>query len=100
MKGRKQKDSAAPTPDAAAAPFFARFLEDQHGGDAGAATAARFQTLKYPSDRDEDDIYSPADVEAAATNAGPSRFSLKYPSDRDDIDPPFVVPHGNSAGAS
>lgn len=98
MKDRKQKDSAAPTPDAAATPFFARFLEDQHGGEAKAA--ARFQTLKYPSDRDEDDVYSPPGVEAAQTNYEPQRRTLKYPSDRDDIDPPFVVPYGNSAGAS
>lgn len=100
MKGREHKDSAAPTPDAASAPFFARFLEDQHGAAAKSAAGPKRQTLKYPSDRDEDDIYTPPDAEAAATNAGPSRFSLKYPSDRDDIDPPFAAQHGNSAGAS
>lgn len=98
MKGRKQKDSAAPTPDAPAAPFFARFLEDQHGDKAKAAVEC--MTLKYPSDRDEDHVYSPPGVEAAPTNYEPSRRTLKYPSDRDDIDPPFVVPYGNSAGAS
>jgi hypothetical protein len=99
MKGREQKDSAVTPPEAASAPFFARFLEDQHG-DAEAKPAAQFQTLKYPSDRDEDGAYSHADVEAAPNNYEPSRRTLKYPSDRDDIDPPFVVPHGNSAGAS
>jgi hypothetical protein len=100
MKGRKQKDSATPTPDAAATPFFARFLEDQHGGGVEAAAPARFQTLKYPSDRDEDiDPYVPVHLEAAATNAGPSRMTLKYPSDRDEIEP-YFAPYGNSAGAS
>ena len=99
MKGIEQKDAATPTQGAAATPFFARFLEDQHG-DAEAKAAAQFQTLKYPSDRDEDDVYSHADLEAAPTNYEPSRRTLKYPSDRDDIDPPFVVNYGNSAGAS
>jgi len=93
MKGKEQKESAA------SAPFFARFLEDQHG-DAEAKPAAEFQTLKYPSDRDEQDGHSPDYLEAAPTNYEPSRRTLKYPSDRDDIDPPFVVPYGNSAGAS
>ncbi|HVF43376.1 MAG TPA: microviridin/marinostatin family tricyclic proteinase inhibitor [Pyrinomonadaceae bacterium] len=99
MKGREHKHSAAPTPGAPATPFFARFLEDQHG-DAGVKAAAEFMTLKYPSDRDEDDIYSPPDAEAAPTNYEPSRRTLKYPSDRDDIDPPFAAQHGNAAGAS
>lgn len=98
MKGREQKDSTVTPPDAASEPFFARFLEDQHG-DSEARPAAQFQTLKYPSDRDEDGVNSHA-VEAAETNYEPSRRTLKYPSDRDDIDPPFVVPYGNSAGAS
>jgi hypothetical protein len=98
MKDRKQKDSAVPPTDAAATPFFARFLEDQHADDEAKA-AVQCMTLKYPSDRDEDHIYSPADVEASATNAGPSRFSLKYPSDRDEIDN-YAAPYGNSAGAS
>ena len=98
MKGRKRKDSAAPKPDAAAAPFFARFLEGQHGGDAEAKPAAECMTLKYPSDRDEIDNYAPVFGEAAATNAGPSRMTLKYPSDRDEIDN-YTAPYGNSAGA-
>lgn len=40
-------------------PFFARFLEGQHGDERGGAddvlqtSAARLMTLKYPSDRDE-----------------------------------------------
>jgi hypothetical protein len=100
MKSRDRKDSAVPPTDAAATPFFARFLEDQHAADADAKPAAMFQTLKYPSDRDEDDVYSHAEVGAAQTNYEPSRRTLKYPSDRDDIDPPFVVPYGNTAGAS
>jgi hypothetical protein len=98
MKGREHKDSAVPPPDAHATPFFARFLEGQHGGDAEPKAAVQFQTLKYPSDRDEDGVYSPAHVEAAPTNAEPSRRSLKYPSDRDEIDP-YVAPQGNAAGA-
>jgi hypothetical protein len=98
MKSRNRKDSATPTPDAAATPFFARFLEDQHAADAEAAVQCG--TLKYPSDRDEDiDPYVPVHLEAAATNVGPTGFSLKYPSDRDEIDP-YVAPYGNAAGAS
>jgi hypothetical protein len=82
MKGRQQQSPAQP-PDAAS-PFFARFLEDQHGGDAGARAAAENKTLKYPSDRDEIDwVLQP---EAAANESGPSRMTLKYPSDRDEID--------------
>jgi hypothetical protein len=98
MRGRKQKNSAAPTPDATATPFFARFLEDQHG-DAKPIGGPVCQTLKYPSDRDEDiDPYVPVHLEAAATNAGPSRMTLKYPSDRDEIEP-YLAPYGNAAGA-
>jgi hypothetical protein len=98
MKSRNQKDSTAPTSDATATPFFARFLEDQHGGDAGAKPAAQF-TLKYPSDRDEDiDPYAPVHLEAAPTNAGPTRQTLKYPSDRDEIEP-YIAPYGNAADA-
>jgi Serine endopeptidase inhibitors len=64
MKDRQQKGQAVPPPDAATStPFFARFLEDQHG-DAGAA-------VKAPG---------------AHTNAGPTRMTLKYPSDRDEIE--------------
>jgi hypothetical protein len=97
MKSRNRKDSAVPPTDAAATPFFARFLEDQHAADAEAAVQC--QTLKYPSDRDEDiDPYVPVHLEAAATNAGPSRMTLKYPSDRDEIEP-YVAPYGNAAGA-
>jgi len=98
MKGRNQKDSTTPTPEAASTPFFARFLEDQHG-DAEAKAAVQCQTLKYPSDRDEDiDPYIPVHLEAAPTNAGPSRMTLKYPSDRDEIEP-YIAPYGNAAGA-
>jgi hypothetical protein len=56
MTGRKQKGHTVPPQDAAAAtPFFARFLEDQHGGGAKTAGGPNRQTLKYPSDRDEID---------------------------------------------
>jgi hypothetical protein len=100
MKGRKQKGQAVPPPDAASAtPFFARFLEDQHGGDAEAKAPTQFMTLKYPSDRDEDDVYSPTYAEAAPIKAEPSRRTLKYPSDRDEIDW-YIAPHENVAGAS
>jgi hypothetical protein len=98
MKDRKQQDSPVMTPEAASTPFFARFLEDQHGGDAEAKPAAECMTLKYPSDRDEDHVYSPAYVEAAPTNVGPSRQTLKYPSDRDEIDL-YAAPYGNAADA-
>jgi len=97
MKSSKQKDSAVPTPDAPATPFFARFLEGQYG-DAEAKPAAECMTLKYPSDRDEIDNYLPVYGEAAASGAGPSRMTLKYPSDRDEIEP-YVAPYGNAAGA-
>jgi hypothetical protein len=99
MKGRKQKGHTVPPEDATAAtPFFARFLEDQHGGGAEAKATARIRSLKYPSDRDEDEIYSPVHAEAAPTNARPSRMTLKYPSDRDEIDW-HVTPYGNAADA-
>lgn len=110
MKGRKKKGPAAPPPEAAATPFFARFLEDQHGGDAEAKVSARrsraqaaakssggakssgtLQTLKYPSDRDEW-VFYPYHLEAATAKAGPTRQTLKYPSDRDeDIEPYFAL---------
>jgi hypothetical protein len=92
-----RKDPAIPPTDAAATPFFARFLEDQHAADA--KPAVQCQTLKYPSDRDEDDGPALSYFEAAPTNAKASNRSLKYPSDRDEIDP-YVAPHGNAAGAS
>jgi hypothetical protein len=99
MTGRKQKGQAVPPLDAAAStPFFARFLEDQHGDAAEAKAAASFQTLKYPSDRDEDDVYSPVHAEAAPTKAKASSRSLKYPSDRDEIDL-NIVPYGNAVEA-
>jgi len=97
MKSRKPKDLATPRPGAAATPFFARFLEDQH--DAEAKPAAECMTLKYPSDRDEIDNYSPLDLEAAPTNAGPSHFSLKYPSDRDEIDN-YTPAYGEAAATN
>ncbi|HEX7956348.1 MAG TPA: microviridin/marinostatin family tricyclic proteinase inhibitor [Pyrinomonadaceae bacterium] len=81
MKGRKKKDADAP----ATTPFFARYLEDQHGGTEAQA-AASHMTLKYPSDRDEIDDYLHAPAEAAAAKPGPSGMTLKYPSDRDEID--------------
>ena len=97
MTGRKQKGQAVPPPDATAStPFFARFLEDQHGGDAETKAPAEFMTLKYPSDRDEIDNDSHVYAEAAPTEAGPSGRTLKYPSDRDEIDW-YVAPLENNA---
>ena len=96
MESRKKKPADAPgTP--ATTPFFARFLEDQHG-DAEAKAPAEFMTLKYPSDRDEIDNYASVNVEAAPTEAAPSRMTLKYPSDRDEIDW-HATPYGNAADA-
>ncbi|HEY0169458.1 MAG TPA: microviridin/marinostatin family tricyclic proteinase inhibitor [Pyrinomonadaceae bacterium] len=94
MKGRNQNDR--PGADTAT-PFFARFLEDQHG-DAAVAGGPQSATLKYPSDRDEWDDNTSNYVEAAPTEAGPSRMTLKYPSDRDEIDW-HAAPHGNAADA-
>jgi Serine endopeptidase inhibitors len=118
MRGRRKKDSAALPQVAQATPFFARFLEDQHGDDAEAKVSARparaeattkvtkttatktkaggvtkidpskFVTLKYPSDNDEYVLY-PYKVEAA-TIKGSTRQTLKYPSDRDEDIGPYV----------
>ncbi|WP_437895092.1 microviridin/marinostatin family tricyclic proteinase inhibitor [Sorangium sp. So ce124] len=46
-------------------PFFARYLEDQKRIRTGVKAGGIYQTLKYPSDRDED-------------------VTLKYPSDGDE----------------
>jgi hypothetical protein len=98
MKSSEQNGRPAPTSDAdVVTPFFARFLEDQHG-DAEEKPAAQFMTLKYPSDRDENDVYSPSYAEAAPTKAEPSGRTLKYPSDRDEIDW-YVAPPDNAADA-
>ncbi len=100
MTVRKQKAQTSPSPDAdTTTPFFARFLEDQHG-DAEAKSASEYLTLKYPSDRDEIDWHAAphANAEAAPTEAAPSRMTLKYPSDRDEIDW-HAMPHGNAADA-
>ena len=85
MTGRNQNGRAVPPPEAAT-PFFARFLETQHDGDAAAKAEARAMTLKYPSDRDEDNVHPQTPAAAATAKAGPSRMTLKYPSDRDEID--------------
>jgi len=111
MKGRKKKGPAAPPSDAAAStPFFARFLEDQHGGDAEARVSARHpraqatakksggttkrsagpQTMKAPSDGDEW-VFYPYHVEAATTKGAAARQTLKYPSDRDEVDGYFAL---------
>ncbi len=97
MTVRKQKAQSTPSPDAdAATPFFARFLEDQHGD---AQAPSEYLTLKYPSDRDEiDNMDAPVHAQAAPTEAAPSGMTLKYPSDRDEIDW-YAVPHGNAADA-
>ena len=87
MKSIEQNGRPARSSDAdAVIPFFARFLEDQHGGNAGAKAALSHKTLKYPSDRDEIDDHAALPAEAAATKSGPSRMTLKFPSDRDEDD--------------
>jgi hypothetical protein len=50
-------ESASDTSTANETPFFARFLEAQHAeaNPCAANDEAAFRTLKYPSDRDEDD---------------------------------------------
>lgn len=99
MKSSEQNGRPAPTSETdAVTPFFARYLEDQHGDAAEKAAAQFMQTLKYPSDRDEDDVYSPSYVEAAPTKAEPSGRTLKYPSDRDEIDW-YVAPRDNASEA-
>lgn len=113
MRGRRKKDEAAPPPSGVpATPFFARFLEGQHADDADAkvnergvrapftykerasktkAKAAKpDQTLKYPSDGDEQ-VFHPYQAEAAKVKGGSSRQTLKYPSDRDEGDPYVAV---------
>ena len=98
MKSSEQNGRPAPTPDAdAVTPFFARFLEDQHG-NAEDKSPLQFTTLKYPSDRDEIDDHSSIYSEAAPTKAEPSGRTLKYPSDRDEIDW-YVAPRENAADA-
>ncbi|HEX6184306.1 MAG TPA: microviridin/marinostatin family tricyclic proteinase inhibitor [Pyrinomonadaceae bacterium] len=99
MKSSEQNGRPAPSSDAdAVTPFFARFLEDQHGGDDVEKAPAQFMTLKYPSDRDEIDDYSSIYAADAPTKAEPSGRTLKYPSDRDEIDW-YVAPRENAADA-
>jgi hypothetical protein len=87
MKSIERNGRPAQSSDAGAVtPFFARFLEDQHGGNAVAKAAVSHKTLKYPSDRDEIDGHAALPAGAAATKSGPSRMTLKYPSDRDEDD--------------
>jgi hypothetical protein len=83
-------------PHAGSLPFFARFLEAQHGEERSAATmkypsedsvlqaGPQSQTLKYPSDRDEWEPFNDSTLQAV-----PERRSLKYPSDRDEDIEPF-----------
>lgn len=89
MRGRKRESPSPPPPDAAATtPFFARFLEGQHGDEEATLEAAPDgRTLKYPSDRDEIDWVSDNTLQARERDGR----TLKYPSDRDEID----WSHGN-----
>lgn len=120
MRGRRNKDEAVRPSGAPATPFFARFLEGQHADDdaeakvnarrsrapytekqgarkatAAKATADKLQTLKYPSDGDEQ-VFHPYQVEAA--KIGTTRQTLKYPSDRDEGDP-YVAIYADAADA-
>lgn len=84
-----RRDLAPPT---GSLPFFARFLEGQHGDnypttDGGLQAAPeRPMTLKYPSDRDEWEPFIDTPTDGGNTiQASPDRHrSLKYPSDRDE----------------
>lgn len=72
------RDSA---PTAGSLPFFARFLEGQERVERSA------QTLKYPSDRDEDidPFLGATNADGNTLQAAPEkRMTLKYPSDRDE----------------
>jgi hypothetical protein len=80
-----------PAPPTGSLPFFARFLEGQHGDDYPTtdgglqASPARPMTLKYPSDRDEWEPFFDAPTDGGNTlQAAPERRTLKYPSDRDE----------------
>ncbi|HVF68521.1 MAG TPA: microviridin/marinostatin family tricyclic proteinase inhibitor [Pyrinomonadaceae bacterium] len=123
MRGRRKKDEAARPSGAVATPFFARFLEGQHEGDddaeakmterrgrapytekqgarkstAAASKAAKLQTLKYPSDGDEQ-VFHPYQAEAATIKGASTRQTLKYPSDRDEGDP-YVAVYVDAADA-
>ena len=112
MRGRRKKDEPVSSSNAPAAPFFARFLEGQHADDEAKVTARRgrasytekrgarkatakasaskLQTLKYPSDGDEQ-VFHPYQVEAATIKGAATRQTLKYPSDRDEGDPYVAV---------
>ncbi|HEX8336919.1 MAG TPA: microviridin/marinostatin family tricyclic proteinase inhibitor [Pyrinomonadaceae bacterium] len=76
------------TPPTGSLPFFARFLEGQHGEERSAATTKypsdldEYTTMKYPSDGDDDTPTEEGILQAAPEG----RATLKYPSDRDEID--------------
>jgi hypothetical protein len=79
-------DSAPPS---GSLPFFARFLEGQNSEERSAATTKfpsdldEFQTMKYPSDGDDDTPTEEGILQAATER----RMTLKYPSDRDEWEP-------------
>jgi hypothetical protein len=79
-------------PPAGSLPFFARFLESQNNEERSAATTKypsdldEFQTMKYPSDGD-DDTPTEDSVLSSATERRLSAQTLKYPSDRDEWEP-------------
>jgi hypothetical protein len=122
MRGRRKKGEAAAPSGTPATPFFARFLEGQHADDDEAKVTARrgsapyttksksrvtkttaakpvkIQTLKYPSDGDEQ-VFYPYHAEAATIKGGAARQTLKYPSDRDEVIDPYVAIYINAADA-
>jgi hypothetical protein len=74
-------------PTTGSLPFFARFLEGQNSEERSAVTHKypsdldEYQTMKYPSDGDDD-----TPTEESILRATPER-SLKYPSDRGEWEP-------------
>lgn len=70
-------------PPAGSLPFFARFLEGQNREERSV------RSLKYPSDRDEDDPFldAPAAADSKLQAAPERKMTLKYPSDRDEWEP-------------
>lgn len=88
---KKKKSDAVP---ASATPFFARYLEGQDGAASASAKVgnrkslaymAGRQTLKYPSDRDEWELYPYyLSIDEVPKDKAEKKMTLKYPSDSDE----------------
>ena len=70
---------------------------ESKSGGSKKASASKLQTLKYPSDGDEQ-VFHPYQAEAATVKASSTRQTLKYPSDRDEGDP-YVAVYADAADA-